>query len=79
MDGVNPIASGIIGLRAKETATKESSTGCCCGCNSKDAVDLVDDHVSDKIDNEILNQSSVFDDVTVLCAGTVSFLDAICS
>ena len=46
--------------RTEESTSKKSSTwSCCCG-DAKDGVDLVDDHVSDEVDQQILNKPSVF-------------------
>ena len=47
--------------RTQETAANKSSAGGGGGGDAEDGVDLVDDHVPDHIDDEVLHQSSVSD------------------
>ena len=45
--------------RAEKAAPDEPTTGCSGGGDAKDVVDLVDDHIPDGIDEEVLQQASV--------------------
>ena len=46
-------------LWTEKSSPQQSTARCCSSCDSENSVDLVDDHISDQVDKEILNKSSV--------------------
>ena len=45
--------------RAEKAAPDQPTTGCRGGGDAEDVVDLVDDHVPDQVDDEVLQQAPV--------------------
>ena len=45
--------------RAEKATPYEPSTWCCCCGDAEDVVDLVDDHVPDGVDQQVLQQPPV--------------------
>ena len=43
--------------RAEKATPNQTTTGCCCCGDAKDVVNLVDDHVPDGVDEEVLQQA----------------------
>ena len=63
--------------RTEETTSQESTTWCCCCGDAEDGVDLVGDHVSDQVDQQVLDQSPVLQVPGLLLAALPTALNTL--